>query len=217
VSFHGPEDSAKLRDALETRLERSESPVEEEALKTQMAAFDKFFGQKIDASYKIEIQFGPNRSTWKPFGGMMSIFLSGTQMHGGGDEKVYICPDDSCRGIVHPQDRFGGSVVCRKCNMTWPETKLVGELFFVLTPQHWAEVIEKWFMVLESKADIYLKYHRLDIRVHAEIEQEKQKGGEFLNKARNARGMHIYPLKNIIKDTSHGANLRERFLAFVRA
>jgi len=217
VSFHGPEESAKLLENLERRKEKADSPVEEAAIKEQMAAIDRFFGKKIDATYKIEIQFGPNRSMWKPFGGMMSIFLSGTKLHGGGDEKVYICPKEGCNGIVHPQDRLGASVVCKKCQMTWPETQLVGELFFVLTAQKWAEVLERWFMVLESKADIYLKYHRMDIRTQAAIEQERQKGGEFLNKARNVRGMHVYPLHNIIKDTSNGASVRERFLAFVRA
>jgi hypothetical protein len=112
---------------------------------------------------------------------------------------------------------LGSSVVCRKCTMTWPETKLVGELFFVLTSQNWAKVLERWFLLVGSKADIYLKYHRDDIRTQAALEQERQKGGDLLNKARNNRGMHIYPLHNIIRDTSNGANLQDRFLAFVRA
>jgi hypothetical protein len=49
------------------------------------------------------------------------------------------------------------------------------------------------------------------------MEVAKGMGGEALNEARAARGLHIYPLKNIIKDTSAGAQLYDRFLAFIKA
>jgi hypothetical protein len=45
----------------------------------------------------------------------------------------------------------------------------------------------------------------------------RNRGGEEIRKARKNRGLHIYPLKNIIKDTGNGAQLYERILAFITA
>jgi hypothetical protein len=41
---------------------------------------------------------------------------------------------------------------------------------------------------------------------------EQAKGPEA---AARLKGMHIYPLKNILKDTAHGADLTKRFLTFL--
>jgi hypothetical protein len=215
--FYGPEESLNLRETLEKKAETAISQTESDAIKAQMQAIDKFFQARIEATFKIEVQFGKDRSTWKPCVGMMSIFLSGTKLHGGGDEKLYMCPKEGCDGIIYPNERLGAQVVCRKCNMFWPENDLIGELMFKLTAQNWAKVLEKWFNRLEGKCDIYLKYHPTDIRYAAAQEQLRQKGGDLLNKARNNRGLHIYPMRNIIKDTSNGSAVYDRFLAFVRA
>jgi hypothetical protein len=147
----------------------------------------------------------------------MSIYLSGTKLHGGGDEKLYLCPDERCPGIIYPTERLGGTVMCRACEMMWDENKLVGELFFHLTAQDWAHAIHKMFVRLEHRCDIYLKYHPEDIRHRAMAEVAKSRRGEAINEARAARGLHIYPLQNLIKDTSAGAALYDRFLAFIRA
>ena len=169
--FHGPEQSHKLLDALEEKAEGASSENEEQAIRQQMAALDRFFNKgKIDAKFKIELQFGKDRSSWKPFAGAMSLFLSGTKLHGGGDEKLYFCPREDCDGVVFPNDRIGSSVVCRNCQMQWDEESLVGERLYRLTSQNWAEVVTKWFRKVELNADIYLKYHPMDIRSKAAVE-----------------------------------------------
>ena len=218
MTFHGVEESRQLLHKLDRKLEDDDVPEGDRiALQEQRNTIDRLFGKRISASYKIEIQFGKDRSMWKPFHGVMSLLLSGTKLNGGGDEKLYVCPRDDCKGIVFPDDRVGLSVVCRSCEMLWPERKLVGEIFLNLTAQNWAKALVTWFGRLEQKADIYLKYHPTDIRYQASIEQERQKGGELLNRARNKRGLHIYPLRNIIKDTESGADLEGRFFAFINS
>ena len=77
------------------------------------------------------------------------------------------------------------------------------------TTKNLALYIEKLFRELGSNADIYLKFHKTDIRY---IALERAKGPEV---ARRLKGMHIYALKNIIKDTSSGAALVGRFMAFL--
>ena len=47
------------------------------------------------------------------------------------------------------------------------------------------------------------------------MEMARARGGEHIAKARVNRGLHIYPLKNIITDTKNGADLYKRFLAFI--
>lgn len=217
MSFHGAKESSELQARLMQEAEKAISPAEAEAIRQRMDALNRFFGERIQATYKIEIQFGKKRSMWKPFPGAMSLYLSGTKLHGGGDEKMYLCPGPQCQGIIYPNERLGATVMCRACEMMWPETDLVGELFFHLTPQDWATAILKMFIRLEHKADLYLKYHPDDIRYRATLEAARKGGSEELNKARASRGLHIYPMANIIKDTSAGAQLYDRFLAFIKA
>ena len=218
MSFHGPEQSEALAKAMESSDFKSRMDEEELVrVQEQIKALDAFFANRVDAKYKVEIQFGKNRSTWKPFAGAMSLYLSGTKLNGGGDEKLFICPRDDCQGIIFPKERMGATVLCRECEMMWDEKKLVGELFFNLTPKDWAHVILKWMTKLELNADIYLKYHPTDIRYKAAMEVANSRKGEEIGKARKNRGLHIYPLKHIIQDTGNGANLYDRIVAFINS
>jgi hypothetical protein len=218
MSFHGPEQSKELQAKLEkSGIAEEMSPAEQESLKQQMQALDGLFAKRLDATYKIEVQFGKDRSSWKPFPGAISFFLSGTKLHGGGDEKLYLCPGEGCNGIIFPNERLGSTVVCRSCEMMWPENDLVGELFFFLTPQKWAATLCRLFARFEHKADIYLKFHPTDIRYQSAMELARKQGGDAVNLARKNRGLHIYPLKNIIKDTSAGGDLFKRFASFITA
>ncbi len=63
---------------------------------------------------------------------------------------------------------------------------------------------------LEGNCDIYLKYHYTDIRY---IAMERRHGTAA---ARQHRGAAIYPLQNIIKDTSNGADIEGRFKVFLQ-
>jgi hypothetical protein len=217
--FHGPEQSEALQRAVEEGAKQQKMDQEEVlALQRRMEALDKFFADRVVARYKIEVQFGKGRSTWQHFAGALSLFLSGTKLNGGGDEKLYMCPGQGCKGVIFPNERLGASVVCRTCEMVWPEAELIGEKLFRLAPPDWAHVILEHFIRLEHNADIYLKFHRTDIRHQTMMEQARKTGrGEILNQARRNRGLHIYPLKNIIKDTKHGADLYKRILTFIKA
>jgi hypothetical protein len=199
---------------------------EVQAIKTKIKALDKYFGNKVVAKYKLDVMFGKERSTWKPCAGAISIYTSGGKLNGGGDEKLYICPRPDCGGVIPPIRRFvketkeGKAVACvpcPACGVLWPEEELIGEILCRLTPQDWALAILRMFSKLEHNADIYLKYHPTDIRYQTAMEAARAQGGEAINKARENRGMHIYPLKNIIKDTGAGAQLYDRILAFIRA
>ena len=235
--FHGPKQSAELQERLSGGFKEGKyippeeaqelSEEEQESLKKQMKAVDHFFRDgKVVAQYKIEVQFGKERSTWKPCAGAISLYLSGTKLNGGGDEKLYVCPRKECPGIVPPFKRFvqqakdgttTACVPCPECGTMWPENELVGEVLYRLTPNDWATVILKFFVRLDNNADIYVKYHPTDIRAQTMMEMARARGGEAINKARSNRGLHIYPLKNIIKDTGTGAQLYDRILAFIKA
>lgn len=221
--FYGVEQSKELEKRLEdgSYWEGQKEPMSDEesvVVQAKKQALDQLFGQRpLHALYKIEMQFGKERSTWKPFAGAMTLYLSGTKLHGGGDEKLYFCPRDDCDGIVYPKERLGPSVRCRSCDMMWNEAGLVGEIFYRLTPQDWAQVILKTFARLDHHADIYVKYHPTDIRYQSQMELARARGGEEIAKARKNRGLHIYPLRNIIKDTSNGADLYKRILTFITA
>jgi hypothetical protein len=180
--FHGPGESDDLYEGMEADQQYELGDLtgdEAEEVNRQVKALDKFFAdQPVRAKYKVEIQFGKERSTWKSFAGAMSLFLSGTKFHGGGDEKLYICPDRQCKGVIYPEHRVTemtkdgkaiARVPCPVCTRMWAETDLIGELLFKLAPREWATVIHRMFARLEHNADIYVKYHWTDIRHQAEM------------------------------------------------
>jgi hypothetical protein len=109
--------------------------------------------------------------------------------------------------------------VCPACGNVWKSEACIGELFFKLTMRGWADVIYRYFRQFDYDCDIYLKHAREDIRSVSLAQQERQtwKGSQMLSSARDKRARHIYPLRNIIKDTSAGANVLSRFYAFLTA
>jgi hypothetical protein len=198
---------------------------------------------KIRAKHKIELHLGPDRSisSLKPSAGLICIWESGKKFHGGGDDKMYWCGYDDCQ---HPfsSDNFAAfHAVCPKCQREMfldmqsrqghidfliaegqPLKNIerlpcaVGEKLFRLSPTKQAELVLKTFRALGSNADIYLKYHPKDIR----IDKDNPGSAESINKlvlARIRKKPLIYPLANIIKDTSAGADLHKRFLAMLVA
>lgn len=229
--FHGPAESEALGDQMTEdkrwSIDMDELSEEEvKAIKHRMQKLDEFFGQRVVAKYKIEVVFGKERSTWKPCAGAISFYVSGSKLNGGGDEKLYLCPRPDCGGIIPPLRRFVkqtkdgraiAHVPCPHCGVMWPENDLIGEIFCRLAPKDWALAILRLFAKFEHNADIYVKYHPTDIRAKTAMEVARPRGGEEMNKARKQRGLHIYPLKNIIKDTGAGAQLYDRILAFITA
>ncbi len=189
----------------------------------------------VRAGYKIEVHFGPGRSSFKEYPAFVSLWESGKHFHGGGDSLMYWCID--CRlfeknprgawervlaildgkesqerhGCGHPIPAASMSVgigCCPNCKKIVDTDFLTNPLPFIGTSQELARLVARYFHVLKDNSDIYCKYHPKDIRY---IGMGAEKG---LETARKLKGMFIYPLKNILKDVSAGAKLEDRFKAF---
>lgn len=211
--------------------------------KKQIEAKSVEDANEVRARYKIEIIFGPDRSQTdlKPSVGALLIWESGKMFHGGGDVKMYWCGFEDCQWPFSDENLAIAHVVCPKCNreqfrdhMTREDhirhlkeerrdskglermPCMVGEKLFRLPPPKAAQLLVKTFRQLGSNADIYLKYHPKDIR----IDKKDPSSAESMNKlvmARLRKQPLLYPLKNILKDTSAGADLYKRFLAMLKA
>lgn len=195
---------------------------EEQILKDRMLALDKLLSDKELAKYKIEIMFDRKRSRDAPSFGIMSFWESGSKFHGGGDTKIYFCAGkklgvSNCDAFIPDSSNGYGHLVCPNCKKVWKGDQVDGEIGARLTMQNWATVVVKYFLKMEARADIYMKFPRYDIRQLTRMEQEKQLMGEALAKLRRDNRKCIYPLKHIIKDTAAGADLYSKFLAFLRA
>ena len=218
-----------LRDQLVGKdlLELNEQ--EREAVKTRMAAIDKLFQETTRAKYKLEIHMHDQRSTWKPFFGIMYFLLSGDKLHGGGDSKVYLCANDGCHGVIYPPEHTivdiseqadptqPAKVLCPKCDRVFLARDLWGERALRLTSANWAQAIYNNFRYLEMNADIVILTHHADLRKQTELEIQRNANSELVNAARRVRHKLVYPLKNIITDVSAGADLVARFHAFVNS
>ena len=195
---------------------------EQHILKKRMEAMDLLLAQQQIAKYKIELFFSSRRSGREAFAGALSLWQSGSKLHGGGDEKMYFCPSTAmkmgdCDGLIGGTGQGYGHLVCPNCKKVWKGSQVHGEIFARLTTNDWALLTYKYFVRLEHNADIYVKSPKADIRKAAQLEQAKQLKGEKLSGARQARNTYIYPLKNIIKDTSNGADILGRFKALLSA
>ena len=195
---------------------------EREAIQSRLKLMEELLGDKTKAKYKIELAFASDRSQGKPTAGVVSFWENGSRLHGGGDAKLYMCPGkylnrNDCQAFIPESANASTFQWCPKCGLRWKGEEVIGEHLARLTMQNWAQVIFNYFMLMESNADIYLKFTPTDIRSIAAKEQQAGKGGELLLKARNVRGKAIYPLRNIIRDTTAGADLLKRFYAFLSA
>ena len=188
--------------------------------------------EHISAKYKIEVHFGKNRTMSGPNICAVSAYESGKHLDGEGDEMMYICSErdrglmvggqvskdkdapvvkgtDGCGAFISGKQLKGGFAMCQSCNAVIRADALTNSVFFSLSNKQLASKLTDWFRRLDSNCDIYVKYHPSDIRY---IAMEKAHG---LDKARMLRGLSIYPLANIIKDTTAGASLESRITAFL--
>lgn len=196
-------------DAAQRSLEKEFTPDKETAL---IMGYDG-----LRAGYKIELTFGPKRTSQGPNSVCIQMWESGKRFDGGGDDRMFWCRDveqDSNLGCGKPIPSgsiHAGIAVCPSCQMGIRADRLTGEQFHMITTQNLALKLESIFHDLKDNADIYCKYHPTDIRYQAVL---RERGFE---KARQLKGLSIYPLKNIVKDTSAGATLAARFRAFLSA
>ena len=198
--------------------------------------------QPIKAKYKLEVHFGPDRSSLhhKLMAALVTIWESGRRLHGGGDEKMYWCGYDDC-GKPFSTDNFSYMhAVCPKCLrelMLDPYSRqeqidylkregrssegieklpiVVGEKLMKQAPPAIASFLAKTWHALECHADIYLKFHPKDIRI--DKAQIDHKVFDKVNLAHAKREPLIYPLGRILKDTTAGGDLEANILAMITA
>lgn len=197
------------------------SDVEKAAIERKREAIAAAFGptDELIATYKIELNFEKGRSIHKPFAGSLVVWRSGSALSGGGDEIMYPCPNDSCMGFIPPEliSSVAQKAGCPKCQALWHQSELMEMRLFRLAVQHWATVVARYFVRLNSDADIYIKTHLLDIRSQTLKEQMRDRGGTELLAARQERIPVIYPLNRIFQDLANGADLEKRFRTFLEA
>ncbi|MFZ1075565.1 MAG: hypothetical protein WAN50_04300 [Minisyncoccia bacterium] len=195
-----------------------------ELARKNIEALEKKASEQCVALYKLEVQFGRDHHVdGTPTYGMLTLWESGTKLHGGGDALLYTCPSKhmgrgTCEGVI-PDSMNGRSiVVCPHCLTAWKNTELIGQTYYRLPIQKWAEVVHKWFIRLNMNADIRVKYFYEDIRKATAKEQAKDLQGEALERARSQaqRKVRIYPLANILRDVNAGADMYNRILAFLK-
>lgn len=201
-------------------LTRPLTPEELTVLEAKREALRQIFNvDQIKAKYKIELNFGKDRSDSGHFPGSLIVLRSGSALGGGGDESMFFCPDNACPGFIPPNLvssmlRIG---VCPKCERQWSQGLLSDMQLFRLTHQRWATVLTRFFMRLDSNADVYLKTHPIDLRTQTMKEQLKDMGGMQMRAARSKRVRVIYSLPRILKDMVRGADPEKRFYQFLRA
>jgi len=226
-TFSSPRDKfvGDLVSEADPDFEKKASPMELSAVKSARKASGKSQEEleraigvegEIKADFKIEVHFGPKRTINGPNLLGLKVWLSGKKFHGGGDEICFWCSDTSgtgagCGNIILPDIIKGGIAYCEVCKRGVVADRLADMIVHRISTRNLSKLVEKLFRKLHSKADIYCKYDPDDIRYKVVVE----KMGSL--EAHKNRGRLIYPLKNIIRDTSNGASLENRLFALFSA
>jgi ribosomal silencing factor RsfS len=216
----------KLNSAIEANervpLSDDEMREEKELIQKKKDALTELLRRECIGKYKLEVMFSSKRSINNPTAGVISIWESGSKLHGGGDSKIYFCPGkgrrmNNCQAIIPFDNVNYGHALCPRCGLVWKGEELDGEVFGRWTMQGWARKLADYFIDCGSNADVYVKQPKMDIREAARQEQEKQMKGDKLNVVRSGLIRYIYPLARILQDTQGGSDVADRFYAFLRS
>lgn len=199
--------------------------VSEEVQKRLNQLFNESGLDSIKAKYKLELAINEERSTIKPYTGMVTAWSNGGFANGGGDESIYFCPmkvdkNGVSKTCSSPIDlRFIGkhAAICPTCRQAVKPKELCGQVGFKLTTQNWAATITRMWLSLEGNADIRLGVMTGGLRARTDdvLKNASLTAGDKLDGTRGKRRWAAYPLKNIIKDTAAGADLQKRIEAFL--
>ena len=196
------------------------TPEKKESLAEQRKVADEKRDSAGLAKFKIEILFNKGFSVRKPSAGIVSFWENANKLHGGGDSIIHFCPGkklkkNECEHYIPDPSHGYGFLVCPKCHEVWDGEQVDGQIAARLSPQGWAELIHRYYRRLDMRCDVVIKYHSEDIRNAARATN----AGDALAKVRSSakRIRRIYTMSAIIRDTSAGADLQKRFLAFVTA
>lgn len=180
-----------------------------------------------DATFKLEVYFagGPRKNV--DVTGILTAWTNGGFLNGGGDQIVYFCPKmhdigsgnkRTCLTPIDVQFATSQHAVCPTCRGVSKPVDLVGQILAKVPMQRWATYITKFFHVLGCSADIRICVAKGEsMRVAADAETERERGGERYNAVYAAREWITYPLSTIVKDTSTGSTLETRIKAFLEA
>lgn len=183
------------------------------------------------ADFKIQIWFRSDRSMHKPVAYSLSFWESGKRLHGGGDEMMFICRRHShapklkpfdvamaktksvrgCDGLIPGGLADSGVIVCPHCHAKHKPDQIGDSIFYRTSIDQAADVLAKWWRKLGGRADLYAKYNPTDPRSIMMAQNYDYRT------AREKKGLTIYPLQNILKDTLNGATLESRIKSFITA
>ncbi len=208
-------DMAELGDAIH-------DPEIEERVAALLKADDP---NDVQARYQLAVAFTEKRSVHEAFAGFVSAWSNGGFLHGGGDEAIYFCPariekdgfTKTCGAPITLKFVAKRVAVCEKCKTAHNPQDLNGQFFARLSLQHWATLLTTMFQTLGCSADIRIGYMRGDLRRATADEAVKELRGDKLGAVRTNREWAVYSLRNIVKDTSAGADLYNRIRAFLAA
>jgi len=190
------------------------------------------------AKYKIEVAFSWDRTEKGPALALITIWESGRCLHGGGDDKMFWCGYPDCGRPMASSAMMVDVGICPSCQrplfrtmddrvLTISQAKASGiphgdmekrpcisEVKFAkLSVSKLADLLEKLWRDLGCDADVYVKFFKKKIR----FEPGDRNARDVLARARMSRSYVVYTLKSILKDTSTGASIRDRFEAFLTA
>ena len=187
------------------------------------------------AKWKIQVWIKSERSITKPLSFTLTLWESGKRLHGGGDETAFICrrkpraprpkmpfvaarhtfrnemTNDGCGEVIPGDQAHHGRIVCPGCGLAWDTEHISDAILYNVPVERAADIIADWYRKLGHDADLYVKYRDQDVRV----KMMAQAYG--IKRARELKGLTIYPQDSIIRDTSSGATLESRFKALLLA
>lgn len=222
----GPDGQSILPAGIVDHAEGAEGVNLSPEVQARLDAIFKSGLEEIKGTYKLELAIDEaERSSIKPYWGLVTAWTNGGFAHGGGDEAVYFCSvvvekngqQRTCSAPIDLKWIGASAAICPTCRHAIDPKELAGQVGFRLTTQNWAAVLTRMWLTLGGSADIRLGVMQGGIRAKTDdiLKRVSNSAGDKLDDLRGKRRWASYPLKNIIKDTSAGADLQMRIRDFL--
>jgi hypothetical protein len=166
--------------------------------------------------YKIEVLFVAGRTSAGPNKCGIRVYLSGSQLHGGGDELVFLCVGTNEKPgcwkplpVKGPSEAWSEHTFCPSCKRVLGRGMTSDMVVFNSTTANLAKTVEKYFRSLGSDADVVVKH---ELTAKPGVREARARGEQSTAWNRDAV---IYTLDRIVADTADGGSLAGRLRVFL--
>tara|TARA_Y100000310_G_C20621018_1_gene783287 strand:+ start:1062 stop:1622 length:561 start_codon:yes stop_codon:yes gene_type:complete len=179
------------------------------------------------ARYKIELDIRHVPGPLKLISGRIKVMEKSGET-GNNEMPCFRCPRDvpkgmrkGCGGLINHRHTTTGYFSCPHCGLSGDVMYISEGAAYKATEKRVADLIQEYFNLVGGDADIYMKRYKASIKAIKEAGQDTTmrdtQREALMRQSKEEIEKVVYPFDRLMKDSLGGADMKKRFLAFLRA